>query len=302
MVITTPVKVEAFVVARNGKIAAGWGNDGKVRTWNLTSREVLHAFEPNIEGASQVCALSNLPCGLLLSHDGRWLFFGDSKGGVHIWDSTTGDVRFETALGHYISTAALSPDGATLAVAATGEPAQVFDVPSRRLLFRLTSDFGGPMALAFSPEGSLIASADSDTAIRVFDAHTGKLNWRFDGLTLEPFTINFTADSKFVLAGGPNKSLILLDASSGKVVRSYSKQKDIVRYLEVSPDGSAVATVYFNENGSKIPAPAIIFDVNSGDVLSLWTPDLPIIGGGWNNGQLLLATATEHALQIRSLP
>ncbi len=303
MIITTPVRVEAFVVARNGKIAAGWGNDGRVRMWNLTSRQVLRTFEPNIEGASQVCALSNLPCGLLLSQDGRWLFLGDSKGGVHIWDSTTGEVRFETALGHYIGTAAFSRDGATLAVAATGEPAQVFDLRSRRLLFRLTSDFSGPMALAFSPDGSLIASADTDTAIRVFDAHTGKLRWRFDQLTLEPFTIDFTGDGKFVLAGGPNKSLILLDASSGKAVRSYSKQKDIVRYLEVSPDGSAVAAVYFNEKGSNIPAPVIVFDIKSGDVRSQWAPDVPIIGGGWiSNGQLLVATATEHALHIRSLP
>jgi len=303
MIITTPVRVEALVVAGNGTVAAGWCNDGKIRTWDLTSRQVLHSFEPNIEGASQACALSNLPCGLLLSQDGRWLFFGDSKGGVHIWDSTTGDVRFETALGHYISTAALSRDGATLAVAATGEPAQVFDLRSRGLLFRLTSAFSGPMALAFSREGALIASADTDTAIRVFDVPTGKLRWRFDELTLEPFTIDFTADSKFVLAGGPNKSLILLDASSGKAVRSYSKQKDIVRHLEVSPGGSAVAVVYFNENGSKIPAPVIIYDISSGNVLSRWTPDLPIIGVGWiSNGQLLLATASEHALQIQSLP
>jgi WD40 repeat protein len=124
MIVTTPVRVEALVVAGNGTVAAGWCNDGKIRTWDLTSRQVLHSFEPNIEGASQVCAVSNLPCGLLLSQDGRWLFFGDSKGWVHIWDSTTGDVRFETALGHYISTAAFSRDGATLAVAATGEPAQ----------------------------------------------------------------------------------------------------------------------------------------------------------------------------------
>jgi len=159
------------------------------------------------------------------------------------------------------------------------------------------------MALAFSPDGSLIASADTDTAIRVFDAHTGKLRWRFDQLTLEPFTIDFTGDGKFVLAGGPNKSLILLDASSGKAVRSYSKQKDIVRYLEVSPDGSAVAAVYFNEKGSNIPAPVIVFDIKSGDVRSQWAPDVPIIGGGWiSNGQLLVATATEHALHIRSLP
>jgi WD40 repeat protein len=177
--------------------------------------------------------------------------------GGHIWDSTTGDVRFKTALGHYISTAALSHDGAMPAVAATGEPAQVFDFPSRRLLFRLTSDFSGATALAFSPDGSLIASEDTDTVKRVSDVHTGKLKWRFDKLTREPFTIDFTVDGKFVLAGGPNKSLILLDASNGQAVRSYSKQEDIVRHLEVSLDGSAVAAMYFNENGSNIPAPAI---------------------------------------------
>ena len=225
MSIATPAPVEAFVVARDGKAAAGWGKDGKVRVWNLPAGQVIRSFEPNGEGASQVCALSNLPCGLLLSQDGRWLFFGDSKGGVHIWDSTTGDVRFETALAHYISTAALSRDGATLAAASTGEPAQVFDLRSKRRLFQLTSDFGGPMAVKFSPDGSLIASADADTAIRVFDTHTGKLRWRFDEMALEPFTIDFTPDNKFVLVGGPNKSLILLDASSGKAVLSYPKTK-----------------------------------------------------------------------------
>jgi WD40 repeat protein len=303
MNIATPVAVEALVIARNGKVAASWCKDGKVRMWNLQTAQMLRSFEANAQGASQVCALSNLPCGLLLSQDGRWLFFGDSKGGVHVWDSITGDVRFETELGHYISTAALSRDGAILAVAATGEPAEVFDLESKRLLFQLSSDFGGPMALAFSPDGSLIASGDTDTTVRVFDMHTGKLKWRFDELTLEPFTVAFTADGKFVLAGGPDKSLILLDANNGTAVRSYSKQKDIVRYLEPSPDGSAVAVVYFNENGSKIPAAVMVFDIKSGDVLSRWTPDVPIIGGGWiSNGHLLVATATEHDLQIRSLP
>lgn len=154
--------------------------------------KMVRSFEPNGEASSQVCALSNLPCGLLLSQDGRWLFFGDSTGGVHIWDSVTGDVRFETAIAHYISTAALSYDGATLAVAPSGEPAQVFDLRSKRQLFQLTSDFSGPMAVKFSPHGSLIASADTDTAIRVFDAHTGKLRWRFNEMTLEPFAVDFT--------------------------------------------------------------------------------------------------------------
>jgi WD40 repeat protein len=303
MSIATPVKVEAFVLARNGKVAAGWCKDGTIRMWNLPDGQMLHSFETNGREASQTCSLSNLPCGLLLSDDGRLLLFGDSNGAVQVWDSTTGEKRFETVLSHYFDTAAFSRDGTVLAVSSTGEPAQIFDLRSKRLLFQLTSDFGGPMAVVFSPDGSSIASADTDTAVRVFDAHTGKLRWRADDLMLEPFAIDFTADGKFVLAGGPNKSVILLDASSGKAVRSYSKQKDIVHYLEVSPDGSAVAVVYFNENGPNMPAPVIVFDISSGDVLWQWTPDAPIIGGGWfSNRRLLVGTATEHTLQIWSLP
>ena len=292
MSIAAPAKVEALAMARNGKIAAGWCADGKVRIWNLPAGQMLRSFDLHGVEASQV----------LLSRDGRWLLVGDSKGSVHIWDSTTGKVQFETALRHYFDTAAFSRDGAMLAVAATGEPAQVFDLRSKRPLYQLISDFGGPMAVAFSPDGSLIASADTDTAIRVFDVRTGRLMWRFDELTLESFSVDFTQDGKFVLAGGPNKSLLLLDASSGKLVHSYPKQKDVVRYLEVSPNGNAVAVVYFDENGSNLAAPVRVFDISSGNVQSQWLPDVPVIGAGWvSDGRLLVATSTPDALHIWSV-
>jgi len=303
MRIATPARVSAVAVARSGKIAAGLGTDGRIWIWNLPSGQVVRSLQPSGLGASQACAVSNLPCGLLLSQDGRSLFFGDAQGGVHVWDSSTGEARFETALHHYVITGAFSRDGNLLAASAAGEPAQIFDLRSKQRLFQLTSDFGGATAVAFSPDGSLIASADSDTAIRVFDAHSGKLKWRFDDLTLESFTVDFTADDKFVFAGGASKSLILLDAISGKELRSFPKQKDVVRYVEVSPDGSVVAVEYFDENGANIPAPVMVLDISSGNVRSQWTPDVPIVGTGWiGNGHLLVATATLEALHIWSLP
>ena len=75
-----------------------------------------------------------------------------------------------------------------------------------------------------------------------------------------------------------------------------------MRYLEVSPDGSAVAVAYVDEKGSNIPAPVMIFELSSGNVRAQWTPETPIIGGGWiADGHLLLATATPEALHIWSL-
>jgi hypothetical protein len=73
--------------------------------------------------------------------------------------------------------------------------------------------------------------------------------------------------------------------------------------LQVSPSGSAVAAFYFNEKGANTPAPVIVFDINTGDVLSQLKSDIPITGDGWiSSGQLLIATATDHALRIRALP
>src|SRR5207253_9500980 len=38
------------VVARDGKVVAGWGKDGKVRVWNLPAGQMIRSFEPNGEG------------------------------------------------------------------------------------------------------------------------------------------------------------------------------------------------------------------------------------------------------------
>jgi hypothetical protein len=75
-----------------------------------------------------------------------------------------------------------------------------------------------------------------------------------------------------------------------------------VRYLEVSPDGSAAAVAYADEKGSDILAPVMIFEIGSGNVRAQWMPETPIIGGGWiADGRLLLATATPEVLHIWSL-
>jgi WD40 repeat protein len=112
--------------------------------------QMVRSFELNGTQPSRVISQ------VLLSPDGRWLLVGDSNGGVHVWDSASGELRFETALVHYFDTGAFSRDGNMIAITATGEPAQVFDLQSKRRLFQLTSDFSGPMALAFSADGSLI--------------------------------------------------------------------------------------------------------------------------------------------------
>jgi WD40 repeat protein len=116
---------EAFVVARDAKTGGGWCNDGKVRMWNLPTGQMVRSFELNGTQPSRVISQ------VLLSPDGRWLLVGDSNGGVHVWDSASGELRFETALVHYFDTGAFSRDGNMIAITAL-ESQHRFSICSRR--------------------------------------------------------------------------------------------------------------------------------------------------------------------------
>src|SRR6266513_2068868 len=93
---------------------------------------------------------------------------------------------------------------------------------------------------------------------------------QFEPSIQEPFTTDgggclwFTSSARTGECGGNGEQSVRLN-------RSFPKQKDVVRYLEVSPDASAVAVEYFDENGSNIPAPVMELDISSGNVRSQWT-------------------------------
>jgi WD40 repeat protein len=141
---------------------------------------------------------------------------------------------------------------------------RVLDVGTGREFYQTHAITGGTAAIAFSRDDSLIATADADTAVRVYDAHDGKLRAENRDFLLEPLAVDFTSDGKQVIAAGADKVLAFIDAASGKLVRRLQKTAEPVAYLEVSPDGAFVATVFMKADNLVLPAPVAVWEMSSG--------------------------------------
>jgi WD40 repeat protein len=216
-----------------------------------------------------------------------------------VWDSETGQAQLQLRLPHYPSTAAFSRDGKSLAVAPTGEPVEVLAMPGGRRLYQTKAVTGGTAAIAFSRDGSLMATADADTVVRVYDAHTGKLLAENRDFLLEPLAVDFTSDGKQVIAAGADKVLAFIDAAGGKLIRRLPKTAEPVAYLEVSPDGAFVATVFMKADNLALPAPVAVWDVLSGQKQQEWLPPKVALGAGWTrDGHLIFADATPDSLEV----
>ena len=216
-----------------------------------------------------------------------------------VWDTSAGEEQWQTRLAHYPGVAAFSHDGRLLALAAQGDPVQVFDLAAKRKLYELEQTAGGAAAAAFSRDGALLATACADTTVRVYDARSGKLISRNGDFLLEPLAVDFSAEGKRVVAAGADKVVAIIDAASGRLLRRLEKTAEPVAYLEVSPSGDSLATVFMKADNLMEPAPVAVSDIASGRQQTDWLPPTLVLGGGWTrDGQLLAATATSDAVHI----
>ena len=70
-------------------------------------------------------------------------------------------------------------------------------------------------------------------------------------------------------------------------------------YLEVSPDGDALATVFMKAENLTEPAPVAVWDAGSGRQRANWLPPTMAVGGGWTrDGHVLIVTPTAEAVHI----
>jgi len=285
--VTSPVRF--FNLAHSGSLAAALCRDNRLRVWALPQGRLLRTVD-----------LGDRPFEMTaMSDDGRWVVVADHNGGAAVWDTSRGQMQWQTRLAHYPGVAAFSHDGLRLALAAQGDPVQIYDLVAKRKLYELTQTAGGATAVVFSRDGAMLATADADTAVRVYEAGSGRLISRNNDFLLEPLAIDFSADDKQVVAAGADKVVVFIDAASGRLVQRFEKTSEPVAYLEVSPDGNALATVFTKAENLTEPAPVAVWDAGSVRQRANWLPPTLAVGGGWTrDGHMLAVTATTKAVHI----
>ncbi|MFO0951363.1 MAG: c-type cytochrome domain-containing protein [Isosphaeraceae bacterium] len=232
---TDPVTALAF--SRDGAIlAAAVGRSVTLMNAADASPRPLTAESPG-----PVTSLSFTPDGArLVASGGRPGQFG----AVQVFEASSGKVLADVR-GHSdaILSAALAPDGKTLATSSYDRRVVLWDLMSGKEVRTLSDHTDAVYTVAFTPDGKTLASAGADRTVKLWEAATGKKLRTFSDATAELYAVAFTADGRFVLAAGVDRSIRAWDvAAPDAPVRSVFAHDGPVIRMAVSPDGKTLAT------------------------------------------------------------
>jgi WD40 repeat protein/tRNA A-37 threonylcarbamoyl transferase component Bud32 len=275
-----PQGMRGAVFAANGQCVITYGEDKKVRVWNLRDRtEVWGTAEEDVRAPT-------------LSDDGLTLAYGDKERVVHLYNLATGRDRIvlrgntrhvyaiKFAPGDRVVTLAedrsvrvwdtrdgrelhqftiplkatgpqiISPNGCLLAVRGTPEYAtRVWNLETKHeVVFGVTSE--AALLSGFSPDSErfVTVGAFPDTTTRLWEVKTGKLLATMHGHTNQVTRLVFSPDGKRMLTASMDRSVRVWDASPEQAGRDSEALLVLrghtgwVEHAAFSPDGRRIVS------------------------------------------------------------
>jgi WD40 repeat protein len=237
-----------FRVRGEGILSLALSGDGKLAALGVSGSGELDVCEALTGKVVQrLPGKGGLPVDLAFSRDGKRLVATEPGCAVEVWDLESGAalvaVPTEGELNAGIAnvaTAALSPDGQTLAWCGPDVPVRLVDVASMKPRKQFTEGVGFTV-LAFSPDGRTLASAGSDNVVRLWEAHTGKLRGALTGPDGVVTAVAFSPDNRCLFTGhdGP---VWVWDLDRARKLKELGGHLGPVTRAAVSADGKVLLT------------------------------------------------------------
>jgi RNA polymerase sigma factor (sigma-70 family) len=219
----------------DGKILAVFRDVGRIELWEVESGKKLYTL---------ACGRSHKPSFLSFSPDGTKLASagGDLWAGDHIvrvWDVTRGkEILPLTGHSSPISSAALSPNGNTVATAGQDGVIHLWERSSAKHLFRLEGDLGRRRQVSISSDGQRVASWETyrGGALRIWDTKTGQSVSRLETQSADAFWTVVSCNGNTALSfDEKEKASRFRNLDTGKVTREFD---NAVSYpIALSPAG-----------------------------------------------------------------
>jgi WD40 repeat protein len=197
----------------DGQRIAYASNDDGVRLWSAGKGQLLRT----VHDSSPVS-------GLAWSPDSQRIIADDE-----IWNVTTGTLIRSLGV-RSANSAAWSPDGNHIAIAAGSDPVRIFSSGTGALEWTLTGHDGSVISTAWSPDGSRLATGGQDEITRVWTTRDGHLARKLTG-SCPVTSVAWSPDSSRLATGGEDSAVCIWEAGTGLLLGTL---------LPLADDGWAV--------------------------------------------------------------
>ena len=155
---------------------------------------------------------------VLFSPDGSRLFAAAGQPGlageVREWNVADGSlVRVFEGHKDAIYSAALSPDGKTLATGSYDQKIKLWNVETGQEIRTLSGHNGAIYSLAFRPDGKILASGSGDHTVKLWDVASGERRDTLSQPQKELYAVAFSPDGKRLVAGGVDHRIRIWEIS-----------------------------------------------------------------------------------------
>jgi len=180
-----------------------------------------------------------------------------SEGFARLLDQKTGEAlrEFEGHEGRIFS-AALSPDGKTLATSSQDNTIRIWETASGTEFRQISIaedavleqgkwlPYDMTAQLAFSPENQMLAAAMPDYSIRLWETSSGKELRRLNGHEDKIQSLAFSKDGRYLVSGGRDKKVRVWETQFGASMRvySYPGHTSWIECVAFSPDYQTVVS------------------------------------------------------------
>ncbi|KAF0244390.1 MAG: hypothetical protein FD180_2573 [Planctomycetota bacterium] len=179
---------------------------------------------------------------IFLSHDGLRIFAVGGSRDVAVWSTEKGELETRLQMDpEECLSAAISPDGSTLAAGGRAGTVRVVDMKTQKEIFRRPAHVGWVVGILFSPDGKSVISCGEDRRLRVWDSISGADLAVDEGHRDAVSCLALSPDGKVLASGGWDRCVVLWDRASATALGRAEGLPGPVEAISWTGDGAALA-------------------------------------------------------------